>query len=220
MASGAHGSVAESAAAHLARSGATIKSIGDPSREIDRQAALLIEWASANGKILPAQDLGPLKAQGAEHEVYFRESDDRAVKRTYPGTFGVTPDVKGAQQSATPLFYLRRLTLLNEVFGSDMRLEGVTHGKPMIIGQSGEQPSLVVSQPWARALDVNNPHPTFPEVAEFMTRIGFEPLPKSYFGWTRLSDGVLILDARTDNFIKTKEGVVPIDLVVDRKGDE
>jgi len=47
-----------------------------------------------------------------------------------------------------------------------------------------------------------------------MKSLGFAMLSRSYFGWQRPEDQVTILDARADNFIKSAEGVVPIDLVV------
>jgi hypothetical protein len=39
-------------------------------------------------------------------------------------------------------------------------------------------------------------------------------LKNSYFGWYREEDGITILDARPDNFIKSSQGVIPIDLVI------
>jgi len=47
-----------------------------------------------------------------------------------------------------------------------------------------------------------------------MKSLGFTLLSRSYYGWRRRGDGVTILDARADNFIKSPEGVVPIDLVI------
>jgi hypothetical protein len=41
---------------------------------------------------------------------------------------------------------------------------------------------------------------------------GFRSVPASYFGWYRFGDGVVIVDAKPDNFINTAAGVVPIDL--------
>jgi hypothetical protein len=52
------------------------------------------------------------------------------------------------------------------------------------------------------------------EVAEFMKFLGLVVLSRSYFGWRRPQDQITILDARADNFIKSAEGVVLIDLVV------
>lgn len=72
----------------------------------------------------------------------------------------MTPDPKGAQRAATPLFYLHRLELMNRVFKSELRLEGIMLGKSLLIGAKGDQPGIVVSQPWIRAADPNFPHPS------------------------------------------------------------
>ena len=53
-----------------------------------------------------------------------------------------------------------------------------------------------------------------------MRERSFEPLANSFFGWLRSSDGVLILDAKPDNFIKTPDGILPFDLVIVRCVEE
>jgi hypothetical protein len=213
----AHGDLAADAAAYLERSGHTLQSIGGDPQAIERQAAGLIDWARQRNLILAndyAAHLFKHNSSTAEHQVFYRESDSRAVKLTHPGTFGVTPDPKGAQRAATPLFYLHRLALMNRVFGSGLRLEGIMLGKSLIIGVAGDQPSIAVSQPWIRAADAKRPHASNSEIAEFMGSLGFVQLSRSYYGWQRREDAITILDARPDNFIKSPEGVVPIDLVI------
>src|SRR5438105_1293870 len=109
----------------------------------------------------------------AEHQVFYRASDNRAVKCTYPGTFGVTPGPKGTQRPATPLFYLHRILLMNRVFSSELRLEGVMLGGSLLIGAKGDQASIVSSQPWIRPLDPTRPHPSSADIARFMESLGF-----------------------------------------------
>lgn len=219
MATTTHGSLAADAAAYLRRSGHTIKGVGGDPQEIDRQAACLITWARTKNVILTDAHTAGLKKHGgttAEHEVFYRASDNRAVKLTYPGTFGVTPDPKGLQQAATPLFYLLRLELMNRVFGSDFKLEGIAFGKSLLLWAQGEQPRMVVSQPWVRAANPTFPHPSTTELSQFMESLGFVPLTDSYYGWHRKEDNITILDARPDNFINSYQGVVPIDLVISK----
>ena len=213
----AHGDLAADAAAHLERSGYTLQGFSGDPQEIERQAACLITWAQANGLVRTAEYTAHLfrhNSTTAKHQVYYRQSDNRAVKLTHPGTFGATPDPKGAQRAATPLFYLRRLMLMNRVFGAGLRVEGVMLAKSLIIGVPGEQPSIVISQPWIRPADPLRPHPTNPQIAQFMESLGFVQVSRSYYGWHRKADAITILDARPDNFILSPEGVVPIDLVV------
>jgi hypothetical protein len=113
-----------------------------------------------------------------------------------------------------PSEYLDRQALQNEVFGSDLRLEGVNISErpSMIIGERPGSPSFVVSQRFIIAADPHFPKPAEPQIAEFLQAHGFAPLPRSYFGSVRSADGVVLLDARVDNFILSTEGVVPIDL--------
>ena len=211
--------LAEDAAAHISRGQAADAGLRGGPQEIDRQAGLLVEWARQCGRILPDSFFVSLQKHPgvtAEHEVFHRPADNRAIKRSYAGTFGVTPGLKGQQTAATPLFYLRRLSMMNRVFNADLRLEGVAFGQSLLLGQSGPQPSIVISQPWVRAADPANPHPTEQGAAELMSSLGFELLPLAYFGWLRAADGVKIVDARPDNFIKSAEGVVAIDLVIEQ----
>ena len=115
---------------------------------------------------------------------------------------------------ATPLEYLERLALQNAVFADDFQIEGVmVSEKPsLILFEEAGQPSFVISQQWITAADLNRPTPSIGEISEYLTNIGFEPAPRSYYGWLRRADAVLIVDAKPDNFMKTQAGVTPVDL--------
>ena len=63
-------------------------------------------------------------------------------------------------------------------------------------------------------MDQKSPHPSDNEIDDFMQNVGFTKQQKSYFGW--IKEDIVIIDARVDNFIKTIEGVVPVDLVICR----
>ena len=82
----------------------------------------------------------------------------------------------------------------------------------MILGEPTGQPCFVISQPFIEALHHGAPGPTESQITNFFAAHGFESVPGSYFGWQRVSDGVVILDARRDNFILSADGVIPIDL--------
>lgn len=163
MANRTHEGLAEDAAAYIGGSSDTFQGFDSSPEEIHRQTARLIEWASRNDVVLSGSYTEGLERQEgatAEHEVFYRSSDNRAVKRTYAGTFGVTNAQKGEQRHATPLFYLRRLQLMNREFNSDLRLEGITLRKSLILFATGDHPCMVISQPWHRPADKFDP-PSF-----------------------------------------------------------
>lgn len=218
MANTTDGCLAEDAASYIGGNTDPVQRLDVSATEIDRQSGLLVAWALKNKGLLPVTyflDLTQLGNATAEHVVYSRQSDNRAIKRTHAGTFGVTPDVKGKQTGATPLFYLRRILLMNRVFDSRIQFEGVFHAKSYLIGKTDDlYPCIVISQPWYRAATAANPHPSLSEIKEFMEAVGFEQKPASYFGWLKKGEHIVVIDAREDNFIKTAEGVVPIDLVI------
>lgn len=176
----------------------------------------LESWAFAKGTLIPGNILDPLPLVSnstSEHEVFYRSHDDRAVKRTWPGVYGQIPVPANrglGRRNATPSEYLQRMALHIEVFSSDLRLEGVTiSDKPsMIIGQPSGQPSIVISQRWYQRQGVA----TNEAIHTYLVEEGFRPVPSSYFGWYRPTDGVVIVDAKPDNFICSNEGILPIDL--------
>lgn len=82
----------------------------------------------------------------------------------------------------------------------------------LILFEEPGRPSFVISQQWITAADSAHPTPSSEEIVEYLTSRGFEPAPKSYYGWLRREDGVLVVDAKPDNFMKTQGGVTPVDL--------
>ena len=97
------------------------------------------------------------------------------------------------------------------LFDSDIKLEGVTNSpnKPsLIIGEPAGQPSLVISQRW---FDLKE-KVTLQEIRCLLEEAQFRSVPGTFFGWFRKEDGVVIMDAKPDNFIRTSVGLVPIDL--------
>ena len=188
--------------------------------EISRQARRIREWANQTGSLIPPDQfrtLHPVSISTSEHTVYYDAAQNRAVKVTFPGEFGWVPAFDNGRWNlgiAMPLDYLRRWQLFNLVFGDDVRLEGATvSAEPsMVIGGKIEPVSAVISQRWHEAANPNSPAPTSAEVSAFLRGLGFEPLPGSFGGWLRANDDIVLLDAFPDNFVKTKSGIMPIDL--------
>ena len=210
MASQPSQSPAADAAAYIRGSGDLIPRSRGDSLELRKQCQRLRKWAEKTGRLIHYNPPHGPRTGGAEHEVFFHQKESRVFKRTYPGTFGSAPTDRGLRRTATPYFYLVRLELLNEVFGLDMKLEGVT---------GDELLSMLISQAWVHPADPRNPLPSPAEIAEFMCGLGFEPTSRPY-EWHRKADEVLVSDARPDNFIRSKLGVVPIDLIASREEND
>ena len=213
------GSLGEEALALLTardESGSRVAGVSEVAREQQR----LEEWSHRRDVLISELEwaaLKPISSGSAEHEVRYRTTDNRAVKRTHPGTFGFTPELQNGKWVSVPAnanTYLRRFQLQNAIFGDDVRLEGVmsSEGPSIILGQPPGGISLVISQPWLDASDVSEPHPTDPSIAQYLEARGFVCIPDAFYGWRREADGVVILDARSDNFVVTVAGLLPIDL--------
>jgi hypothetical protein len=187
---------------------------GDPSP--GSQSGAVEAWARAAGTLIPEAEIDalPLVSNStSEHEVFFRPSEGRAVKRTRAGVYGQIPtplNGKLDRKNAKPSEYLRRMALQILFIDSDLKLEGVIISeKPSIIlFEPPGQPSFVISQRWFERTD----RVTTEEIRELMEDSGFQLVPRSYFGWFRREDRMVVVDAKPDNFIKTAAGLVPIDL--------
>src|SRR5262249_50270083 len=136
----------------------------------------------------------------SEHKVFFDPIHNRAIKQTWPGQFGWVPECHNKRWSlgiAKPLDYLDRWILFNEVFGDDVRLEGIISAGPsMIIGETTETISIVISQGWRQVADLHHPTPSPEEIDVFLQKLGFKYLSVSFHGWHRAADRVILLDAR------------------------
>jgi hypothetical protein len=217
MAITTHEGLAAEATAYLGKSASANEGLSGSQKEIRRQADYLVEWALSRGVLLTVAYIADLKrhpGETSEHVVFYRETDNRAVKSTYPGSFGFAIGPNGKTRSATPLYYLRRLELMNREFDADLRLEGIVLGRPRFGIEDGDRPSIVVSQGWIEAIDANSPHPSEQEISDYMAKLGFARLEYSTTKWRRESDGIMVFDTKVDNFINSPAGPVPIDLLV------
>ena len=168
-----------------------------------RERQWLPEWAAScphHPEFSP--ELAKL-SEGSEHLVYLSETGENVVKVTKPGIFGdyyFLSDGRVHQRCCTPGDYLLRMGLLKEHFGFAPEAVGVT--------ESGQ---IVTMQKF-----VKGELPTQEEVDEFLFASGLEPVKQNCFIWKRASpDGereYWVGDARDENFVKTANGIVPIDL--------
>lgn len=184
-----------------------------------RERQALLEWAHRHGKILDGQRFFPRVTNGgAEHRVFLDEALGRAFKLTIAGGLTVGIDYRIGKRSqqwlavpyvreATPREYLERLLLFNEVFGDDLRLEGVI--------ADVELPCLVTSQPVIHGRET-----TPGEIAAFMVRLDFQPVPGVVAGrhdsvsFYRPEDRVAVFDAHGENLLTDGTHVAPIDTLI------
>jgi hypothetical protein len=164
--------------------------------------------------------LEKFEADSTEHVVFFGGPGRRVIKCTKPGRYGWGHGSNGKYGNhchATPLFYLQRLELMNQEFPTDLRLEGIALAKSEYGTGDALLPYIVTSQRFIEIVDEKRPHPTEPEIEDFMRKLGFSLLQDSIYNWIRESDGIIVTDAKILNFIVTHEGIVPIDLIIGRK---
>jgi len=60
-----------------------------------RQTESLVGWARSQGNLIKPEQVDSLPIisnSTSEHEVHYRQSDNRAVKRTWPGVYGQIPE--------------------------------------------------------------------------------------------------------------------------------
>ncbi len=151
--------------------------------------------------------LGSQFDQGGEHLIYqSAENADRFFKVTHPGQAGLCLAVKNiggeshvAQTSSTPLNYLRRFVLVNEIFSDSVCFEGVI---------DGDQPSMVISQP-----KLEGELPEAADINATLKQLGFHRT--DLLMWFRPEDGIALGDTKRANFIQTPDGtVLAIDVLV------
>jgi hypothetical protein len=177
-----------------------------------REVALLAGWAECSGLSLTFTALQPLVpvSSGAEHEVFYDASLHKAFKLTKPGGYGHS--LEGEGETASPLEYLERQRLQNELFGDFLELVGVLTGDHM--------PQILVSQPWITVSEID-PTPSPEEIDRYFEELGFEraqgvEVPAYY----HQESGVVVLDAHAQNILRDENGrLVPIDLVMGYPGE-
>ena len=186
----------------------------------------LREWSQARGLILdPATWLAPARKGGAEHLVWQDERRDCFIKLTLPNEAGWTVDAEDyfdlawdewvprpMSRIATPLEYLDRLLLANELFGDDIALLGVL--------DAGRGLQIVTSQP-----TIHGEPPEPDAIADFMVALGFAMLPpvvvrnSGALSFLREHDAIAAFDCHAGNFFLSAGQILPIDVILLRASD-
>lgn len=155
----------------------------------------------------------PDRCGGAEHDVRYDPDTRRWWKYTKPDASGLAVTWEAAAppvlHNASPLEYMARLQAQNELFGDDIRLEG--------LWRQGRGWRIITSQPHA-----DGEPPTREEIHAALTADGWLPAPQwnglGYeHGLTFLRGDWLLADAHPANFVKTADGaLIPIDVILTR----
>ncbi len=140
---------------------------------------------------------------GSEHEVW--SDGEWVIKATLPGTYG---RLWGKRRFALPSEYIERLSLSNEIFSLQWEVLGLTAELNRV--------RIITRQPFLKGTA-----PTHNEIGTFMESFGFL-LKNHRFGqyWWRPDDTTIAYDAEPGNFVKTSFGLVPVDLILQRTGEE
>lgn len=186
------------------------------------EGAFLRQFAETHGCLISETEWSRhrlVSNDSAEHEVRFCEAPRTALKRTHPGTFGQVPRYLNQVWEPRPPTlseYLHRLHLQNELFGDEIRLIGIikSMGPSLLISPPPHQFSTVISQPWLEPLSIKEQFPSESEIYEYLRDLGFVPLLGTFFGWEHHADRIVVLDARLQNFIRTPDDILPIDLLL------
>jgi hypothetical protein len=178
-------------------------------REEAERLGLPMDWRP------PAKATPAPRGGGAEHEVWLGR-DGRVYKLTKQDHFGQVPchnaeSIVGWENfAAAPADYLERLRLMNAVFGDAVRVEGVRCGRTV---------ALAISQPLLKAARTGCPHPVREKkIALYMEARGFVGL--GYHAWFHPAERLMVTDATPDNFIVTRKGLAPVDLMICRAHGE
>ena len=176
-----------------------------------RQKESLREWARGLGLLLNPGSLPPKVVRGGqEHDLFHDEASDRYFKVTRDGIFGLAPGMDLALVSsdqdarrfqlweATPIEYLERLHLQNQLVPGLNRLEGV-------LTQVGDL-AIVTSQPRFDIVPV-----TQSEIDDWFAALGFEKITEC--GYYRAEDNLGIFDAHTKNLVRFQDDLIPFDVI-------
>jgi hypothetical protein len=176
---------------------------------VARQKEGLREWARSLGLLLNPEQIVPRLERGGQEHDWFREGE-RVFKVTRDGIFGLSPGIDLALVSsdqdarrfhlweATPLEYLERLHLQNQLVPGLNRLEGIL--------DQGDDLAVVTSQPRFDLVAV-----TQPEIDAWFPRLGFEKVTEC--GYYRAEDNLGIFDAHTKNLVRFQDDLIPFDVI-------
>jgi hypothetical protein len=168
------------------------------------EAARLLDWIQGCHHSEWAELCLPRLDEGSEHLVLFDEATSQVVKVTRPGTYGDHYEIidgRITQFDSRPSEYLLRMRWWEKLFS----------GAPNPIGMTAS--GQIVSR---QKFVVGDPAPPQGKVDQFLIEAGAVAVRQSCWLWKKEGIDseieVWIGDARSDNFVMAKEGIIPIDI--------
>jgi len=161
--------------------------------------------------LTPEQLPGVPVRGGQEHDLFHDQATDRYFKVTRQGMFGLSPGMDIALVSsgadgrrfqlweATPLEYLERLDLQNQLVPDLNSLEG-------ILVQTDGDMAIVTSQPRFDIVPV-----TGAEIDAWFANQGFAKIADS--AYYREADNLGVFDAHDKNVVRAGDLLVPFDVI-------
>lgn len=184
------------------------EALGAPA--VARQKEDLCEWARSLDLLLDPDIIVPKLGRGGhEHDIFLE--GDRVFKVTRDGVFGLSPGIELALVSsgkdgrrfhlweATPLEYLERLDLHNQLVPGLNELEGV-------FMQADGDMAIVTSQPRFEIIPVSES-----EIDAWFAGQGFRKIIQS--AYYREADNLGVFDAHDKNVVRAGDQLVPFDVI-------
>jgi hypothetical protein len=167
------------------------------------QRRALLEWADkVRRRYSESFWIDEARVGGLEHLVW-HDTEFRLVRKaTHCGSFGRT--VRSLDRGlvpATPLEYLDRWALHNQMFAPITKVSGILEKA------GGELSILIQQEPLVGDL------PKEKQIADFMEHFGFTPLPGKRFAWKARASQTVVFDARPANFVLVDRTPIPFDLI-------
>ncbi|MDQ8190073.1 hypothetical protein [Roseibacillus persicicus] len=179
---------------------------GSPSSGLSR-AAEEYEFVKSGLPPLKWPSRGGKEVRGKEHEVFFRGK--RVWKyQIGPALHPILQGKKLAVREALPTEYLARLTLQNQLFGDDLRVEGALSSGKIVTSQT----TIKGGDPVEKEIEI-----TLGDLGWQRIPTQFHSLPHNLMAtaWIHPVERVVMVDARCPNFKKTVSGdVLAIDLML------
>jgi hypothetical protein len=168
-----------------------------------REAERLLDWVRGCEHTSWLEMHLPELARGSEHLVLFESETSEVVKVTLPGTYGDYYEIIDGriyQFDSTPAEYLLRMHWWEKLFSTAPNPIGLTEDGRILSRQK-----FIVGDP-----------PTQELVDTFLSEAGAEPVRQPCWLWKKVDPDseteVWIGDARSDNFVLAREGMIPIDI--------